>query len=472
LSRYTAAIRRRRWIVVASILVFAIGLVGYVKARPGQYDATAEVLIKPYSSSKFGEQPFTTAQVDTQVAVMKSLSIVGPVAVRLGLGSAITLQKSITSAAIGDTSVISVTASSDEAGGAARIANAMAARYVQFRDRALPPKAQSSFATVVSRAHPPQHRSGTGILKAGAFGVIVGIVIGCAVAIIVDRRDRSVLDETRLAEVAGGLPVLSRIPVGRRRIRGPWLVQGRGSPEAVAYRFLATTVRLLHREHEPAPVTASPIVVVVVSAAPQDGRTSVAANLAFAAAEGGSRVLVCDADLTQPSLTKLFGLHDDITLESLLRRAAPVGLEMLGRPAPNVYALGTSGVPVGQSALLGNGTFRALVSRLPGAIDLVIVDTSPLLSSADVLDLVPQADEVVFVVREQSTIGTDVTAALERLRQADAPVAGIVVTGSHAPVGTQRAVRRRTSPVALAEAPASAPAEEPDSASITRVFKR
>src|SRR5262249_28952510 len=102
LGRYTAAIRRRRWVVVASILVFAIGLAGYAKLKPGQYEATAQVLIKPYSSAQFSEPPFTTAQVDTQVAVMKSLSIVGPVVVRLQLPeSATTLQKSISSAAIG-----------------------------------------------------------------------------------------------------------------------------------------------------------------------------------------------------------------------------------------------------------------------------------------------------------------------------------------------------------------------------------
>src|SRR4051794_39864831 len=85
LSRYTAAVRRRRWIVAAFILVFAAGLVGYAVAKPGKYEATAQVLIKPYSTAQFAESPFTTAQVDTQVAVMESLKIVRPVAAALGL---------------------------------------------------------------------------------------------------------------------------------------------------------------------------------------------------------------------------------------------------------------------------------------------------------------------------------------------------------------------------------------------------
>ncbi len=82
LGRYWAAVRRRRWVVVACVVLFAGGFMAYVHVRPGSYEATAQVLLKPYSTSKFSEVPLTTGQVDTQVQVMQSLRIVKPVGVR------------------------------------------------------------------------------------------------------------------------------------------------------------------------------------------------------------------------------------------------------------------------------------------------------------------------------------------------------------------------------------------------------
>ena len=242
LGRYVRAVRRRGWIVVATILVFAVGAAGYVALRPAQYSATAQVLIKPYSAARFNEPVFTTEQVDTQVAVMQSLAVVTPVTKQLGLQeSPSDLVKDVSAAAVGDTSIVSLTVTRDNAQQAAQIANAIGLSYLSFRAAQQPPGARtSSSGVIVNSALPPDHRAGTSPLRAGIFGAAVGLVIGCLIALLVARRDPSLADEAAVAEATGGLPVLGRVPKRRYHSGTLTLMERPGSSEALAYRFLAT----------------------------------------------------------------------------------------------------------------------------------------------------------------------------------------------------------------------------------------
>lgn len=465
LSRYAAAVRRRAWLVLAVTLLFAVGAFGYTQARPAQYAATAEVLIRPYSAAQFNEPDFTTAQVATQVAVMQSLSVATPVVLKLGLDeSPSTFLSSVSAAAVGDTSVISVTATRRSADLASRIANSMARSYLDFRAAGTPAGARNSSAgTVLSSAHPPTHPSGRSPLFGGILGGVIGLVLGCVLAIVLAARDSSVSDESALNEITGGLPVLGRIPRTRAGPRALAMIDSPRSREALAYRFLATTVRVLTRRPGAAAADGSPTTVVVVSAAPGDGRTSVAANFGLAAAAMGQRVLLCDADPTRPDLTQLLGLPNEFTLHRVLR-SGTVPVDRLARPAPGLVALGAQEAAPDQPLPLANGEFSRVVAGLAGVVDLVVVDTPPLLSSAESLELVSDADVVLFTVRERSTRRADVTAALDRLRQVGSTVSGVVVTRSSVSGGTQRASRRpASSPNATTSAstPVAAAASNP-----------
>ncbi len=468
LGRYVRAVRRRGWIVVATILVFAVGAAGYVALRPAQYSATAQVLIKPYSAAQFNEPVFTTEQVDTQVAVMESLAVVSPVTKQLGLQEAPSdLVKDISSAAVGDTSIVSITVTRDNPQEAAQIANAVGLSYLSFRASQQPPGARnSSSGVIVNSALPPTHPAGTSPLRAGIFGAAVGLVIGCLLALVVARRDPSLADEAAVAEVTGGLPVLGRVPKRRYRSGTLTLLERPGSSEALAYRFLATKLRVLTERDAPSPES-TPTVALVVSAAPREGRTSVAANLALAAAEAGRHVLLCDLDLTHPALTAMLASGRPVTVDDLLRGRREADLDSLARPAPTLFVLGTEETRRSAAASLGSGAFRRLVSRVASQVDLVVVDTSPLLSSADMLELLPQADVVLLTVRERFSTSADVTAALDQIGQLGGAVTGVVLTSSTSPTGTQRPTRRRANAAAAASSgpPTAAASTAPTQAS-------
>ena len=460
--------------MLATTVVFAIAVAGYVAARPNQYAATAQVLIKPYSTAQFTEPVFTTAQVDTQVAVMQSLAVVAPVVHTLHIpGPPATLQKSISAAPVSDTSIIAVTVTRPSPTEAARIANALALSYLRFRSSGLPPKAKGSFAVIVGHAQPPAHPAGTSPVFGGVAGALVGLILGCAAALIASRRDPSLPDEAAVAAATTGMPMLGRIPRSRGRSGRPAILERPASHESLAYRFLAASVRALgsDRPGRSGTATTAPKIVLVVSADPREGRTSVAANVALAAAEAGQRVLLCDADLTKPGLTDWLGDGSDVTLERLLRRDVPIDLGLLARPVPHLYLLGAQESATSQASLLGNSRFRDLIASFAGMVSLVVVDTSPMLSSADMLELVPQADVVLFVVRERVSTESDISRASELVRRVGGTVDGIVLTGSSSSMGAQRSTRRRASSAKSRTSP-SDPEEAGSSSAPTQASKR
>lgn len=450
LGRYAAAIRRRGWLVVAFTLILAAAAFGYSTTRPAQYSSTAQVLVSPYSSAQFNEPTFTTAQVDTQVAVMQSLSIATPVVAKLGLDETPSaLLKSVSAASVGDTSTITVTVTRSSPTLAAKIANAMSDSYLAFRASHQPAGAKNTTAgVVITPAQPASHRSGRSPVFSGVLGGVIGLILGSIAAIVMAARDKSIGDEAALAGVTNGLPVLARIPRKRPGPRGSPARESPGSREALAYRFLAATVRALDgSRHKAARGDLVPTVVVISSAASGDGRTSVAANLALAAAATGQRVLLCDADQSNAGLTKILALPDVVTLDRVLRTNGAVDPARLARPAPGLLALGTHEASADSPTPLGNGSFARLVSNLVSVVDIVIVDTSPLLASAEALELARDADVLLLTVRERSSRRADVAEALERIQQVGGTVAGVVLTRSSVRHGVQRPSRRRASSV-------------------------
>ena len=463
LARYAASIRRRGWLVLAFMLVLAVAAFGYTATRPAVYKATAQVLIRPYSSAQFNEPVFTSEQVATQVEVMQSLSVATPAVAALGLDeSPSTLLKSVTATAVGDTSVIAIAVTRQSPELAAEVANAIGDSYLRFRAQNQPPSAKNdSPGRIIDRAQPPHHPAGRSPLKGGILGAVIGFVLGCIAALVLAARNTSVGSDADVAAATAGLPVLARIPRTRTRAgRGVALLDTPESREALAYRFLATTVRVIDdARHKAARADVLPTVVVVASAAPGDGRTTVAANLAVASAATGQRVLVCDADLSNPGLTSLLGLPDEVTLDRVLLGESVVRTERLARPARGLLGLGTREVTGAEPLPMATGLFARMVASLVDVVDVIVVDTSPLLSSAEALELASAADLVLLAVRERSSTTPDIEAALGHLRGIGVDPAGVVVTRSYAYSGSQRSSRRRaSSPKAARSVPSPVPA--------------
>ena len=218
--------------------------------------------------------------------------------------------------------------------------------------------------------------------------------------------------ERRGYSVLGSIPQL--LTTGRRRSRRSEDVTSHlithtdvESSGAEAFRMLRTALAFATAER-PARV------IAVTSPGPSDGKSTVAVNLASVLAQAGSRVLLVDADLRHPVLHTVFkhskkpGLSDLVVLNS--------------DPAQAIFATGLDGlfclpcgtIPPSPADLLTLNATQALLKRLAGEYDFVVIDTPPVLVAADTPIIGTLADTSLMVVR----VGRTALEALDHARAA------------------------------------------------------
>lgn len=166
----------------------------------------------------------------------------------------------------------------------------------------------------------------------------------------------------------------------------------------------------------------------VLSCQPQEGKTTVAVNLAAAFAALGKRTVIVDADLLRPRVHRALNVSNRTGLSSLLLGQA--SLEEVLRPGP---IEGLTVLPAGPTSarareMMASG-IQELVEELEGMFDVVLLDTLPLLGFADSLNLAAAVNETVLVVRAGKTPQEYVQVAMQQLRQVQAPISGIVLNG-------------------------------------------
>ena len=173
--------------------------------------------------------------------------------------------------------------------------------------------------------------------------------------------------------------------------------------------------------------------LAVLSAAPDEGKTFTAINLAIAiAATTETRALLVDLDLRFPRLYRRFDFRPAVGIEDCLRGESEVAEAMVGVEGyPGLTLLPARGPVEHSSELIGSAGARAVFREIKEA-DLnriVIYDLPPVLATDDALTFVPQVDAVLIVVGEGVTRRVDLTRTVELLR--DTPIVGTVLNGSH-----------------------------------------
>lgn len=265
-----------------------------------------------------------------------------------------------------------------------------------------------------------------------AFGLVLALALGLGVAWVVNYFDTAVRGPRELQRA--GWPVLGSIPLlpgkkrqkrrGRNEAITSHLVTHSDSESsgAEAYRMLRSNLALAGTDR---PLRT----VVVTSAGPGEGKSTVAVNLASVLAQAGSRVLLVDADLRHPTLHSIFGrkrqpgLTDLIISDSGLENAVfKAGLDRL-------FCLSSGRIPPSPADLLVSSPAARLYDRLAGAYDYVVFDTPPVLIAADAPVLGAMADATVLVVQAGRTSVEAAEAAREALANTGSQVVGCVLNG-------------------------------------------
>jgi succinoglycan biosynthesis transport protein ExoP len=170
--------------------------------------------------------------------------------------------------------------------------------------------------------------------------------------------------------------------------------------------------------------------VLVTSAFPGEGKSTLALSLAMANAEQGKRTLLIDGDLRQPAIERMVRLDPDAGLAAVLAQTIPWRTATRAVSArPNLFVLG-SGLPLPMALALIGPQMRGILAQATKEFDLVVLDSPPLLGCAETLELAAATDVTVLAVRSGHTPMKAVGTAVETLRRVNVPIAGIVLNES------------------------------------------
>jgi capsular exopolysaccharide synthesis family protein len=269
------------------------------------------------------------------------------------------------------------------------------------------------------------------------IAALLGLVLGAAVALLVERIDAR-LRTREQAEASYALPVLAEIPglpIGQRDPKGITSARRPGGALAEAYRTLRSALLVLGPEVTARSATAggahqrNGYVVLVTSALPGEGKTTTVANLAVVLAETGRQVLVMSMDLRNPRLHTLFGTPNAAGVSDLLAAGDSSHLQQVVR---DTGIVGVRVVTAGQQlahpgALLASAGPMLRAAR--AMADVVLVDTAPLLTVSDTIDVATHTDVALVVSRLNRTTTYQASAAQRLLSRLGIPALGLVLVG-------------------------------------------
>ncbi len=319
----------------------------------------------------------------------------------------------------GDTQLLKVSVTDEDPGQAALLANAVATTFVTQQDDVS--VSRPGTVSIVESAVRPNSPVSPNMRLNVLLAVAVGFILAGGLALLLEYLDDTVKSTDDVKSVAG-LPILGEVGRWRSHKGEIHLVKrGERAAEWEAYSMLRTNVRF-------STLGKSVRVVLVTSTNANEGKSTTAANLAVAIAETGKKVALVDADLRRPSLHRAFGLENRAGLTSALLKDASLDGNVL-QPAP-FYALSlmTSGpLPPNPAELLEWEGFDALLERLKRAVDLVILDSPPVLAVADARILAAKADATILVIDSGRTRAEAARKALQALANANADILGVVL---------------------------------------------
>lgn len=185
------------------------------------------------------------------------------------------------------------------------------------------------------------------------------------------------------------------------------------------YRTVRTSILFSHAD-------AAPKTIAFTSTLPQEGKTATVSNLAVSFAQLEGRVLIVDADLRKPRLSKVFNLRNISGLSSYLAGKHTFDEVLQKTSIDNIWTIPSGPHPPNPAELLNSRRMKELLAEAKERFTVVLLDTPPVLAVIDPVIVSSLADSVVFVVRAGKTTRRPLARAVEEVRKAKADIIGVV----------------------------------------------
>lgn len=258
-------------------------------------------------------------------------------------------------------------------------------------------------------------------------GTFLGLVIAVGLALLVELVNTSVRSPVDIVRHAS-MPVLGTVPdaddeeVDIEQIEKAVLEKPQ-SMIAEAFKIIRTNLFFsAPADRQRTLMTTSPH--------PEDGKTTVAANLATTIAQSARRVLLVDANFRRPALGQLYGTGNGVGLSNILIGQKKLAEVVRSTSVPNLDVLPSGPIPPNPAELLGGAFMHEFLAAAQERYDQVLFDTAPILLVSDALVLSSIVDGVILVARAQVSSRGVVNRARELLERVNARVFGAVLNAA------------------------------------------
>jgi succinoglycan biosynthesis transport protein ExoP len=273
----------------------------------------------------------------------------------------------------------------------------------------------------------PTHAPNQRRLKFLGIALALSFGIGVAGPGVIEYFNRPVQTEHDARQTTG-LPVLTTVPlVQSRRMLFTQRVGNSGSPVGEDYILFLDAIRRLRVEIQLLAEEMPLHRIVVASALPGEGKSTVVYNLGLALGEVGKRVIIADADFHRPTLHRTAKASNERGFSDLLAGTGDLGQSLTTISDGVRLAPRGSGLSLPARAGLGSGRLVEVLSGMSAEADYVLIDSSPALLIPENLYIAAAADAIILVADSGSTRPRDLLRAKEILEHSGTPVIGVVV---------------------------------------------
>ncbi len=265
-------------------------------------------------------------------------------------------------------------------------------------------------------------RAPSDLVKQLILGLLAGLAGGAGILYMLDRHDDRISSVTEMMQVFDQ-PVFGHVPaldIGRKKLELVHLHDQRHS-FVEAFRDIRSALFFTAVKGN------RPKTILVSSSIPNEGKSSISANLAVTLAVSGSRVLVIDSDLRCGTLHKLFDQPAEPGLSEILNRKVHYSEVIKPTATPNLSFI-PCGKPVANAGelFLSQDTENFFKEIYP-QYDYIVIDSAPILATADTASLAPKMDGVLFLLRGAFTSARLARNALDVLQQRQVNVLGLIL---------------------------------------------
>lgn len=294
--------------------------------------------------------------------------------------------------------------------------------FSRLQQAAVKVTTEGQTARIIDRAIQPIRPFKPNIPMNLTIGLVLGVGVGLGLVFLLAVMDDKVKSSYDIESILG-IPLVGIVPHifsvdphEKARIAA----EGHDKHAVEAFRSIHSTLKL-NEESRNAKV------ILTTSTIPSEGKTFVSTNMTITLAAHGERTVIVDADLRMPNVAKGLDIDAKVGVISYLNNEAELDDIIIKDCMPNMDIIPAGGNTKSPTQLLSSERFTNLVHELRLRYDRVIIDTPPIATVSDALNILPLVDGVLLVIRFNTVKRKTAQVNIRRLKESNVPIFGAVL---------------------------------------------